>query len=117
MYRMPREFARSAAAPVGRSRVRARCLPHDQSGRECPISLPRDALRGHMAKWHAFRAVCRDWVLYSGADVFGKVPGEVAAGVVADPFRRRRSQVDVAVLARTGRERPSSGYVATSCLP
>jgi hypothetical protein len=59
-----------------------------------------------MAKRHAFRAVCRDWVLYSGDDVFGKVPGEVAAGVVADPFRRRRSQVDVAVLARTGRGRP-----------
>ena len=39
------------------------------------------------AKRHAFRAACCDWVLYSGADMFGKVPG-----VVADPFRRGRSR-------------------------
>jgi hypothetical protein len=31
--------------------------------------------------------------------VFGAVPGEVAAGVVADPLRRGQIQVDVAVYA------------------
>jgi hypothetical protein len=31
--------------------------------------------------------------------VFGTVPGEVAVGVVADPLRRGRIQVDVGVLA------------------
>ena len=46
-----------------------------------------------------FEAVCRDWALYSGADVFGTVPGEVAVGVVADSLRRGQIQVDVAVFA------------------
>jgi hypothetical protein len=46
-----------------------------------------------------FEAVCRDWALSSGAEVFGTVPGEVAAGVVADPLRRDQIQVDVAVFA------------------
>jgi hypothetical protein len=38
-------------------------------------------------------------VLSSGADVFGTVPGEVAAGVVADPLRCGQIPVDVAVYA------------------
>ena len=46
-----------------------------------------------------FEAVCRDWALTAGAEVFGTVPGEVAAGVVADPLRRGQIQVDVAVFA------------------
>ena len=53
-----------------------------------------------------FRAVCCDWVLSSGADVFGTVPGEVAAGVVADPLRRGQIQVDVAVFAPDEPGRP-----------
>ena len=46
-----------------------------------------------------FEAVCRDWALTAGAEVFGTAPGEVAAGVVADPLRRGQIQVDVAVFA------------------
>jgi hypothetical protein len=46
-----------------------------------------------------FEAVCRDWALSSGTEVVGTVPGEVAAGVVADPLRRDQIQVDVAVFA------------------
>jgi AAA+ ATPase superfamily predicted ATPase len=46
-----------------------------------------------------FEAVCRDWALSSGTRVFGMAPGEVAAGVVADPLRRGQIQVDVAVFA------------------
>jgi uncharacterized protein len=46
-----------------------------------------------------FEAICRDWALSSGEDTFGSVPGEVAAGVVADPLRRGQIQVDVAVFA------------------
>jgi len=38
-------------------------------------------------------------MLSLGADVFGAVPGEVAAGVVADPLGRGQIQVDVAVYA------------------
>jgi hypothetical protein len=53
-----------------------------------------------------FEAVCRDWALSSGAEVFGTVAGEVAAGVVADPLRRGQIQVDVAVFAPDEPGRP-----------
>jgi hypothetical protein len=53
-----------------------------------------------------FEAVCRDWALSSGVEMFGMVPGEVAAGVVADPIRRGQIQVDVAVLAPDEPGRP-----------
>ena len=46
-----------------------------------------------------FKAICRDWALSSGKDMFGSVPGEVPASVVADPIRRGQIQVDVAVFA------------------
>ena len=38
--------------------------------------------------------------------MFGTVPGEVAAGVVADPLRRDQIQVDVAVFAPDKPGRP-----------
>ena len=38
--------------------------------------------------------------------MFGTVPGEVAVGVVADPFRRSQIQVDVAVFAPDEPGRP-----------
>jgi hypothetical protein len=54
-----------------------------------------------------FEAICRDWALsVSGEDVFGEAPGEVAAGVVADPVRRGQIQVDVAVFAPDDPGRP-----------
>ena len=53
-----------------------------------------------------FEAVCRDLALASGGEVFGTVPGEVAAGVVADPLRRGQIQVDVAVFAPDEPGRP-----------
>ena len=53
-----------------------------------------------------FEAVCRDWALSSGAQVFGTVPGDVAAGVVPDPPRRSQIQVDAAVFAPDEPGRP-----------
>ena len=53
-----------------------------------------------------FEAVCRDWALSSGAQVFGTVPGDVAAGVVPDPLRRSQIQVDAAVFAPDEPGRP-----------
>jgi len=53
-----------------------------------------------------FEAVCRDWALASRAGMFGTAPGEVAAGVVADPLRRGQIQVDVAVFAPDEPGRP-----------
>ncbi|MFB4277348.1 ATP-binding protein [Nonomuraea sp. MTCD27] len=47
-----------------------------------------------------FEAVCREWALSAEADVFGELPGTVAAGTVADPHNRTQIQVDVAVLAQ-----------------
>jgi uncharacterized protein len=53
-----------------------------------------------------FEAICREWALSSGDEVFGTAPGEVAAGVVADPLRRDQIQVDVAVFAPDEPGRP-----------
>jgi hypothetical protein len=54
-----------------------------------------------------FEAICRDWALSAaGDDVFAEAPGEVAAGVVADPLRRSQIQVDVAVFAPDDPGRP-----------
>ncbi len=41
-----------------------------------------------------------------GAGMFGTTPGEVAAGVVADPLRRGQIQADVAVFAPDEAGRP-----------
>ena len=91
---------------MGRSRLRARAAsPTINLAGNAPISRPRDALRGHMTKRHAFRAVCRDWVLCSGADVFGRCRVR-SRSVWWLPRSAPPIQVDVAVLARTGRGRP-----------
>ena len=52
-----------------------------------------------------FEAICRDWA-HSAERVFGEAPGEVAAGVVADPLRRSQIEVDVAVFAPDEAGRP-----------
>ena len=52
-----------------------------------------------------FETICRDWA-QSGADAFGEAPGEVAAGVVADPLRRGQIQIDAAVFAPDDPGRP-----------
>lgn len=53
-----------------------------------------------------FEGICRDWALSAGDDVFAAAPGEVAAGVVADPLRRSQIEVDVAVFAPDDPGRP-----------
>lgn len=45
-----------------------------------------------------FEALCRDWAASADEETFGDLPGEVAAGTVADPVNRSQIQVDVAVL-------------------
>jgi uncharacterized protein len=54
-----------------------------------------------------FEAICREWAL-SGASLewLGEAPGEVAAGVVADPLRRSQIEVDMAVFAPDDPGRP-----------
>lgn len=53
-----------------------------------------------------FESICREWVGYHAGAAFGESPGEVAAGVVADPVRRAQVQVDVAVFAPDEPGRP-----------
>jgi len=54
-----------------------------------------------------FEAICRDWALSGDAfEWLGEAPGEVAAGVVADPLRRSQIEVDVAVFAPDEPGRP-----------
>jgi uncharacterized protein len=53
-----------------------------------------------------FEVICRDWAMFHAADAFGEAPGEVAAGVVADPAQRGQIQVDVAAFAAEAPGRP-----------
>ncbi|HEX7745024.1 MAG TPA: ATP-binding protein [Micromonosporaceae bacterium] len=46
-----------------------------------------------------FEQLCRESVLAQPSDVFGGLPGDVGAGVVADPARKSQIEVDVAVFA------------------
>jgi AAA+ ATPase superfamily predicted ATPase len=46
-----------------------------------------------------FETICRDYAIMADPEVFGGLPAEVGAGVVADPANRKQIQVDVAVLA------------------
>ncbi|RJO79187.1 ATP-binding protein [Nocardia panacis] len=46
-----------------------------------------------------FEEICRDWAISAAEDVFGELPGHVAAATVNDPQRKRQIQIDVAVLA------------------
>jgi len=46
-----------------------------------------------------FEQLSRDWALEAPAEVFDGLPGEVGAGVVADPARRSSIEIDVVVLA------------------
>jgi AAA+ ATPase superfamily predicted ATPase len=53
-----------------------------------------------------FEALCRRWAQLADGDVFGSLPGEVGAGVVADPTNRSQIEVDVAVFAPAERATP-----------
>lgn len=48
-----------------------------------------------------FEALCREWaVMPAAGEIFGSVPAEASAAVVADPARHGQIEVDVAALAR-----------------
>jgi uncharacterized protein len=53
-----------------------------------------------------FEAVCRDFSLRRGREVFGRPVGQVGAGVVGDQSARGQIQIDVAVLGPAERGRP-----------
>ena len=53
-----------------------------------------------------FEAICRGWAIAAGPEVFGELPGEVAAGTVRDSAGRTQIEIDVAVLAPQDPGRP-----------
>ena len=53
-----------------------------------------------------FEAICRDYAIAAGPEMFGGLPSEVGAGVVADPSNRTQIEIDVAVLAPAEHGRP-----------
>lgn len=52
-----------------------------------------------------FEALCREWASRAAEDVFGDLPGQVAAGTVADPANKTQIEIDVAVLGADGHRR------------
>ena len=46
-----------------------------------------------------FEAICREYAIMAGADVFGGPPAEVGSGTVPDPANRTQIEVDVVVMA------------------
>ncbi|MFD7843605.1 hypothetical protein ACFV4K_11825 [Nocardia sp. NPDC059764] len=53
-----------------------------------------------------FEGICRDWAMSVEPEVFGELPGQVAAATVNDPRDKKQIQVDVAVLAPEETDRP-----------
>lgn len=53
-----------------------------------------------------FEGICREWAITAEPEIFGELPGEVAAATVTDPVHRTQIQVDVAVLAQEDPSRP-----------
>lgn len=53
-----------------------------------------------------FEGICREWAMAAEPDLFGGLPGEIAAGTVNDPTNRTQIEVDVAVLAPEDGGRP-----------
>ena len=53
-----------------------------------------------------FEAICRDYAIAAGPEVFGGLPSEVGAGVVSDPSNRTQIEIGVAVLAPAEHGRP-----------
>lgn len=46
-----------------------------------------------------FEQLCREFALWAPVELFGELPGEIGAGVVADRSRRSQIEVDVVVMA------------------
>jgi AAA+ ATPase superfamily predicted ATPase len=46
-----------------------------------------------------FEQLCRDFALWAPPELYGELPGEIGAGVVADRSRRTQIEVDVVVMA------------------
>lgn len=53
-----------------------------------------------------FEALCREFALESGAELFSDFPAEVGSGTVSDPANRTQTEIDAVVLAPPEPNRP-----------
>ena len=65
----------------------------------------RPRFLSHVAGPH-FEAICSDYAIAAGPEVFGGLPSEVGAGVISEPSNRTQIEIDVAVLAPAEHGRP-----------
>ncbi len=72
-----------------------------ESGRAAPVWTDAAARFSAQVLGPHFEQICREFALAAAARLFGTLPGEVGAGVVADPARRSQIEVDVVVFAPT----------------
>lgn len=72
-----------------------------ESGRARPVWRDATARFSAQVLGPHFEQMCREFALAAPAGLFGALPGEVGAGVVADPARRSQIEVDVVVFAPT----------------
>ena len=77
-----------------------------ESGRARPVWQDATARFSAQVLGPHFEQLCREFALAAPAGLFGALPGEVGAGVVADPARRSQIEVDVVVFAPTAPGEP-----------
>ena len=87
-----------------------------ESGRARPVWQDATARFSAQVLGPHFEQLCREFALAAPAGLFGSLPGEVGAGVVADPVRRSQIEVDVVVFAPTAPGEPRA-LQATACRP
>lgn len=70
-----------------------------ESGRAVNVwQAARSRFSAQVAGPH-FEQLCRDFAMAAPAELFGELPGEIGAGVVADRSRRGQIEIDVVVFA------------------
>ena len=77
-----------------------------ESGRAAMVWRDAQARFSSQVVGPHFEQLCRDHAIMAPAGTFAALPGEIGAGVVADPERRTQIQIDVAVLAPAVPGRP-----------
>ncbi len=77
-----------------------------ESGRARPVWQDATARFSAQVLGSHFEQMCREFALAAPAGLFGTLPGEVGAGVVADPARRSQIEIDVVVFAPTAPGEP-----------
>jgi len=70
-----------------------------ESGRSATVWAAARARFSAQVLGPHFEQICREYALAAPAELFGDLPGEIGAGVVADHYNKRQIEIDVVVLA------------------